>query len=202
MDAPIDEQVAHHAENDHQVQTEKKEIVVEQVVKAAKRRVQKRAGCDEHQPAMQLWLRAPINSKRHAHAKGDHVIERDTQESIHAALVELHRVKASHDDGGGDAQRNHHGGKPGAKPPNRTMPADFVDADQRRLKNEEDYPSCKSCAVNPEDEGTRHRGMKQVIVDRAPEAVNDNRRHQQRHRKIEVSLQKPVSAGERARFCL
>ena len=52
MDAPVYQQVARNAENDHQVQAGKGEIVVEQVVKAAKGRVQEPAGCDKDQPAM------------------------------------------------------------------------------------------------------------------------------------------------------
>ena len=69
MDAPIYQQVARHAENDQQVQARIEEIIVEQVVKAAKGRVHKPAGCDEDQPAMQLWFRAPIDGQRNAHAK-------------------------------------------------------------------------------------------------------------------------------------
>jgi hypothetical protein len=82
MDPPIYPQVARNAENDQQVQARKEEIIVEQVGKAAKGRVQVPAGCDEDQPAMQLWFRAPIDGQRNAHAKGNHVVERDAQKSI------------------------------------------------------------------------------------------------------------------------
>ncbi len=99
------------------------------------------------------------------HAKGDHVIERDAQKSIRVALIlmELNRVKAGHDDGGGNAQRNHHRRQPGAKPSDGAMPTDFVYTHQRGLTNEEDHPPGESRAMNPENEGPRHRGMEQVV---------------------------------------
>ena len=60
-----------------------------------------------------------------AHAKGDHVVERDAQKSFRALLMELNRVKAGHDDGRSNAQRNHHCRQPGAKPSDGAMPTDF-----------------------------------------------------------------------------
>jgi len=144
VDAPVYQQVARNAEKDQQVQAGKEEIVVEQVVKAAKGRVREPAGCDEDQPAMQLWFRAPVDGKRNARAKRDHVVERDAKKSIRTALMELNRVKAGHDDGGSNAQRNHHRGEPGAKPSDGAMPTDFAYTDQRGLTNEEDHPPGES----------------------------------------------------------
>src|SRR5260221_10344434 len=53
--APVDHQVARHAENDQQVQARIEEIIVEDVGEAADGRVHEPAGCDEDQPAVQLW---------------------------------------------------------------------------------------------------------------------------------------------------
>jgi hypothetical protein len=60
----------------------------------------------------------------------------------------------------------------------------------------------ESCAMNPENEGPRRRGMEKVGVDGTLEADDHNRREQQRHREIEISIQNPVTTGhgERARF--
>src|SRR5690242_11820557 len=140
MDAAIYHEIARHAENDQQIQARKEEIIVEQVSKAAKGRIHQPTGCDEDQPAMQLWFRPPIDGQPNARTKGDHVVERDAQKSIHAALMELNLVKTSHDDRGNDAQRNHHRREPGAKPSHATMPTYFVYTDQRGLTNEKDHP--------------------------------------------------------------
>jgi hypothetical protein len=202
VDAPIYQQIARNAEKDQQVQAREEEIVVEQVVKAAKGRVHEPAGCDEDQPAMQLRFHAPIDGKRNAHAKGDHVVERDAQKSTRAALMELNGVKAGHDDGSSNAQRNHHRRQPGAKPSDGAVPTEFAYTDQRGLTNEEDHPPGESCAMNPENEGPRHGGMEQVGVDGTLETGDHNRRDQQRHREIEISMQNLVttSHGRRAQF--
>jgi len=204
VDAPIDKQVAPNPQKDQQVQARKEEIVVEHVVKAGNGRVHESAGCDEDQPAMQLWFLAPKYGKRNTHAKGDHVVERDAQKSIRVALMELDRVKVRHDYGGGNAQRNHYGRQPGAKPSDGAMPTDFAYTDQRGLTNEKDHPPGERCAMNPKNEGPRQRGMEQVVVDRALETGDHNRSHQQRYRKVEIPLHDPISTGQgrRAQFFL
>ncbi len=169
VDAPVYQEVARNPENHQQVQARIEKIVVEQVAKAADGRVHERAGCDEDQPAMQLWFRAPINGQCNGRTEGNHVEERDAQKGIRAALMELHRVKAGHDEGRGSAQQNCHGGEPGTKPAEEAMPTDFVHADQRGLKTEEDQPRGESRAMNPENEGPRHGGMEQIVVDRTLE---------------------------------
>src|ERR1051325_9625185 len=84
------------------------------------------------------------------------------------------------------------------------MPTDFVHTHQRGLTNEEDDPPGKRCGMNPKNEGPRHRGMKQVVIDRAPEAADHNQRQQQRHREIEIAMDQAISAGHSrwAQLCL
>ena len=196
MHAPVDQQIAPNPEKNDQVKASKVQIVVEQVVKAAKGRVHEPARGNEDQPAVQFWLRAPIDGQRHAKAEGNHVIERNTQKSIRALLMELKRVKAGHDDSRGNAQRNHHRREPRAKPSNGAMPTDFVYADQRGLSNEKDHPPDESRGVNPKNERPRHRGMEQVVVNRAFEARNHDGSQQQRHRKIKIAMHHAVSTGQ------
>ena len=105
-------------------------------------------------------------------------------------------VKARHDDGGNNSQRNHHGRQPGAKPSNGAMPTDFAYPHQRRLTNKEDHPRRKSRGMNPKNEGPRDGGMKQVLVDGPLEAGKHNRRQHQRHRKIKIATQNPVTTGK------
>jgi len=58
--------------------------------------------------------------------------------------------------------------------------------------------------MNPENEGPRHRGMEQVVIDGTLETGDHNGRDQQRHREIEISMQNPVTSGKgrRAQFLL
>jgi len=204
VDTPIYQPVAGNAEKDHQVHAKIEELMVEHVIKAGKGRAHQPTGRDEDQPAVQFWLRAPIDGQRNAHRKGEHFIERDAQERVRVTQMELHVVEAGHDDGRGNAQRNHHGGEPDAKPSDEAMPTDLVHPDQRGLANEEDHPPGKNGRMNPENEGPRDGGMEQVVVDGAAEAGDHNRRQQQRHRKVEIPLQNPVTTGQgrRAQFFL
>ena len=110
--------------------------------------------------------------------------------------MKLNRIKPCHDDGGSNAQRNHQGSKPGAKPSDGAMPTDFAYTHQCRLTNKEDRPRGESRGMNPQNEGPRHRGMKQVFVDGTLEAGEHNRRQQQRHCEIEIATQNPVTTGE------
>ena len=82
------------------------------------------------------------------------------------------------------------------------MPTDFAYPHQRRLTNKEDHPRSKSRGMNPKNERPRDGRMKQVLVDRPLEAGDHNRRQQQRHRKIKIAAQNPVTTGEgrRAQF--
>ena len=153
---------------------------------------------------MQLGLGAPIDGEGDAHSKDDHVAERNAQKSIGATLMELNRVKAGHDDRRGGAQRNHHGGEPGAKPSDGAMPTDFVHTHQRGLKNEEDHPARERGAMNPENERPRHCRMEEIVVDGTLEACDHNHSQQQRHREIEIAAHDPVTTapGHRADFFL
>src|SRR6202023_619244 len=128
-----------------------------------------------------------------AHAKRDHVVERDAQKSVRTGQMELNHVKASHDDGGSNAQRNHQRRQPGAKPSDGAMPTHFMYPDQRGLTNKEDRPRGESRGMNPENEGPRHGGMKQVVVEGTLETSDPYRRQQQRHRKIKIATQNPVT---------
>jgi len=193
----IYEQVAGHAEKNQQVNTRTEEIIVEQVVEAAEGCVHEPAGRDEDQPAVKLRPLAPIDRQRHERAESEHVEERDAEKRVRARLVEAERVKAGHDDGGGNAQRNHHRRETGAKPSEEAMPADFVDAHQRGLSNEDEDPRCKSRGMKPEDQRPRNGGMEEVVVDRPLEAGDHDGSQQQRHYKIKIPLQESVERGRR-----
>src|SRR5271157_1734069 len=145
---------------------------------------------------MELRLGAPIDGEGVEPAKSDHVVERNAQKRIDTALMELNRIKTGHDNGRDNAQRNHHGGEPGSKPSNGTMPTDFVHTHQRRLQNEEDDPARECRAMNPEKERSRNRGMEEIVVDGALEAGDYNRRQQQRHRKIKIAMHNAVADGQ------
>ena len=86
---PIDDKIAPHAEQDQQIQDRKEEVVVEYELKAADGRVHEPASCDEHESAMEFRPFPPINGEPNAHAKSDHVVERNRQKCICVVLMEL-----------------------------------------------------------------------------------------------------------------
>jgi hypothetical protein len=196
--APIYDEISHDAEYHQKVQANIEEVMVEQKTKAAKGCVHEPAGSDEQEPTMEFGPFPPIDSQRNDHAKDDHVVERDRQKSICAALMELNCVKSCHDNSYGDSQRNHHRGEPGSKPSKEAMPAHFLYADQRGLGDEEAHPTRECGAVNPEQEGPRHGGMKEIVVDRTAEAPHHKHGEKQRHREIEISVHEPFDLGHRA----
>ena len=196
--APIYDEIPRDAECDQKVQANKEEVMVEQKVKAAKGGVHEPAGSDEQEPTMEFGPFPPIDSQRNDHPKDDHVVERDRQKSICAALMELNCVKSCHDNGYDDAQRNHHRGEADSKPSKEAMPAHFVYADQRGLGDEEGHPTRECGTVNPEQVGPRHGSMKEIVVDCTAEAPHHNRGEQQRHREIEISAHEPFDLRRRA----
>ena len=105
-------------------------------------------------------------------------------------------LEVRHDDGGGEAKRDHEGAERGTEPAERSMHADVVRAHERRLKDEEEYPGREGRGMNPEDGGARYVCVQEVPVDRAAEPGNDERHGEQRHRKVEVFVDEAVAAGD------
>jgi len=129
MDAAIYEKIAHNAESDHEVEAEKREVMVEEKVEAIQRCVEEAASGDKEQSPMQFGLLAPCNRKDKGRAKSCHGEERNDEERLRAGLVELVPIEASHHDGGSGTERNHRCAKPCSKPPEEAMPLYISRAD-------------------------------------------------------------------------
>src|SRR5579863_3054191 len=149
---------------------------------------------------MEFGPLSPIDGKHNECGEGDHAVKRDRQESVGVGHVELYRVESRHDDGDGNAQRNHYRGEAGSEPADRAMPAHFVYADQRRLGDEKDHPTREYGAVNPEQEGPWRGSVEETVIDRTTEAQHYKRGEQQRHREIEISANDPFQLGHRTRL--
>ncbi len=169
VDAAIHEKIAHNSEADHHVVTKKEETVVEDEVKASEGRIEQRTSGDKEQSAMQFGLLAPRDRERKKRAKGCHVEERNDEERLGAGQAESVRVEAAHDDGCNDTQRNHRRAKRRSKPSEEAMPFYVSRADQNGLKQEEDNPAEKHPTVEPQEERSRRRGVKEAGVDCAAE---------------------------------
>ena len=141
MDAAIYEKIAHNAESDHEVEAEKREVMVEEKVEAIQRCVEEAASSDKEQSPMQLGLLAPCNRKDKGRAKSCHGEERNDEEGLGPGLVELVRIEAAHYDGGCGTERNHRRAEGCSEPPEEAMPIYVSRANQNGLKHEEYDPA-------------------------------------------------------------
>src|SRR3984885_15320877 len=194
VNAPVDEEVARDTQQHHAIHEDVKETVVEDVLDTAEGGVEQRAGGDEEQTAMEFGFAAPGDGESHAEAEDEHVAEGHAEKCVRIRLVKNVLVKAAHDDSDDEAEHNHGGGQPDAKPAEGAMNADIAGTHQRGLKDVEGDPSCKCGAVNPEKEGARNRGMEEVVVDGVVEAPDNDCGDEQRHGEVEVFVD-PAAEG-------
>ena len=104
---------------------------------------------------MQFGLFAPVDGEREECREAGDVEERDAEKEGCVGLMELMELEARHDNGSGEAKRDHEGAESGTEPAEGSMYADVVRAHERRLKDEEEYPGREGCGMDPEDARAR-----------------------------------------------
>jgi hypothetical protein len=201
VDAPVDEQIAAHAEREHQVDADIRQVVLarEGVIHASKCGDQQTAGREKNEAAMELGRFAPIDGEHHAEAEDTDVEEGDGEKGVAVRHVEAVGFKVDHADGGHHSKGHHDGGDRGGHPADGAMPFHVAGAHQGRLQNKDQDPGREGDGMDPEDAGRGDVGMEQPVVDGLAEAGHHGRGRHERHGEVEVAVEEAVAAGEYAR---
>lgn len=192
MDAAVDDEVARHAQENQQVDAHVKPRSRQDGRReAAERGGRDAAGSDQDEASMKFGLLAPKDGEREEGGKANHVEKRDDQKRLdgRSARLRVNQMEPPHDDGGGDADKDHRGGKSGSDPSGGAMELHVVGLYEHRLEEEEAEPSDEERAVNPEKRGPGRSGIQQIFAHCVAESVEDDGGNQQRHQEIEVLVE-------------
>src|SRR5450631_4210342 len=130
MDAPVDDEIAHHTEKDQHIHSGVKERRRQQISrKTPKPRGGKRTGRYQDEAAMELRLFSPINCQGKRDAEGEHV-EQWNDEKAFRVGGSLADVETRHGDSGGNTYERDGNTEGRAKPAGLAMQAHVVGADQ------------------------------------------------------------------------